>query len=271
MHKLLLVLAIIFLQLETRSQWSTASPQVQIMDTSFPMKSLGRERRICIYLPADYNNSNRRYPVLYMHDGQNLFDNRTSFMGEWGVDEMLDEQRVPYIVVAVDNGGDRRMNEYNPFDNERFGKGEGAAYLEFLVKELKPYVDRHYRTLKKARYTAIAGSSMGGLISFYAGVWYPSTFGQIGVFSPSFWIQPGPDTHAAQALNRRRHGRQQYYFYAGARESQTMVLDMEKVISSLQTVVPPAQIEKRISPIGEHNEMAWRLEMPRFLNWLKKP
>lgn len=272
MIRILLVLGMmVLLQINSQGQFSTASAQVQILDSAFPVKSLGRERRIWIYLPKDYATSKRRYPVLYMQDGQNLFDDRTAFLGEWGVDEILDRQQTPLIVVGIDNGGNKRMNEYNPFDHSQFGKGEGRAYLEFLVNELKPYIDRHYRTQKRARYTAIAGSSMGGLISFYAGLWYPSSFGQIGVFSPSFWIQPDISRLAGQTFNRRKHARQRYYFYAGAKESKDMVGDMEKLMESLQPVIPPEQIIKRVSPIGEHKEIAWRSELPNFIQWLKLP
>ncbi|KYP16041.1 alpha/beta hydrolase-fold protein [Flavihumibacter sp. CACIAM 22H1] len=253
--------------IQTNAQFSTASSQVQIIDTAFPIKSLGRERRIWIYLPADYTSSRQRYPVLYMQDGQNLFDAVTSFAGEWGVDEELDRSRLPLIVVGIDNGGVHRMNEYNPMDHERFGKGEGRAYLEFLVKELKPYIDQHYRTKKQAKYTGIAGASMGGLIAYYAGLWYPQEFGKIGVFSPSFWISPGLEQLSVATLRKRRHARQQYYFYAGKKESPGMVSDMEKIMATLEPILPPSSLVKRISPVGEHTEAAWRSELPRYLSW----
>ena len=267
MHKAGLGLLLFLNYFSAEAQFSTASPQVQIMDSSFPVKSLGRERRIWIYLPEEYASSGKRYPVLYMHDAQNLFDAATSFAGEWGVDEELDRMKLPMIVVGIDNGGMKRMNEYNPEDHERFGKGEGRAYLEFLVKELKPYIDRQYRTKKQAKYTGIAGSSMGGLISYYAGLWYPKTFGKIGVLSPSFWIAPQLQNLTKETIHSRRHARQSYYFYAGAKESKTMVSDMEAMISTLQEAAPTIQTTKRVSPIGEHNEAAWRSELPNFLRF----
>src|SRR6185436_17362584 len=97
-----------------------------------------------LYLPKGYKQSKKRYPVLYMHDGQNLFDDSTSFSGEWKVDETLDLLENPCIVVGIDNGGLKRMNEYNPHDTEQFGKGEGHQYLEFIAKTLKPYIDKKY-------------------------------------------------------------------------------------------------------------------------------
>ncbi len=148
---------------------STANKQVKIIGSNFFIPQLNRYRRIWIYLPVSYATSGKKYPVLYMHDGQNVFDDSTSFSGEWGVDETLDTLEIKtkeVIVVAIDNGGDKRMNEYSPYDMDRFGKGEGDLYVDFLVNTLMPYINRNYRTKKYGRNTFVAGSSMGGLISF---------------------------------------------------------------------------------------------------------
>src|SRR5688572_5693584 len=149
---------------DTWAKKNTASPNVRIIDTAFFIPQLNRTRRIWIYLPEDYATGTKRYPVLYMHDGQNLFNEATAFAGEWGVDETLDTARKKCIVIGIDNGGLKRMNEYNPYDNDRFGKGEGKQYIDFIAKTLKPYIDKKYRTLKDKKNTIIAGSSMGGLI-----------------------------------------------------------------------------------------------------------
>ena len=120
-----------------------------------------------------------------MHDGQNVFDDASSYSGEWGVDEALDSMAAgcrEIIVVAIDNGGDKRMNEYSPYDMERFGKGEGDAYAEFLVKTLMPYINKHYPASRKRKDQFIAGSSMGGLISLYTVLKYPRSFGAAGIF-----------------------------------------------------------------------------------------
>ena len=177
-----------------KAKQSTASRNVHVIDTAFFMPQLNRHRRIWIYLPEGYASSNKKYPVLYMHDGQNLFDEATGPFGEWGVDEALDTlgpHHKELIVVGIDNGAEKRLNEYSPYDMEKYGKGEGDQYVDFLVKTLKPFIDKHYRTKKDDDNTFIAGSSMGGLISFYAILKYPKVFGAAGVFSPAFWITPG--------------------------------------------------------------------------------
>ncbi len=173
-----------------RPKTSTAGKNVCIIDTAFLIPQLKRTRRIWIYLPDDYcDGTNKKYPVLYMHDGQNVFDEATSYSGEWGVDEFLDATSLSKcIVVAVDNGAIKRMNEYNPYDNEKFGKGEGDEYVDFIANTLRPFINKNYRTIKNKEHTFIAGSSMGGLISMYAVLKYPKLFGGAGVFSPSFWV-----------------------------------------------------------------------------------
>lgn len=152
----------------------TASPQVRIMDTAFLIPQLSRTRRIWVYLPKGYAGSSKIYPVLYLQDGQNLFNEKTAAFGEWGVDECLDslQQKTgkECIVVGIDHGGDKRLTEYNPYDHPQFGKGEGAAYAGFLAKTLKPYIDTKYRTKKGPENTFVAGSSMGALISLYTAI-----------------------------------------------------------------------------------------------------
>ncbi len=200
-----------------------------------------------------------------MHDGQNVFDDATSFSGEWGVDEFLDTTRSrPCIVVAVDHGGDKRINEYSPYDMEKFGKGEGDAYVDFLVNTLKPYIDKHYRTLKDRENTFVAGSSMGGLISMYAILKYPKTFGGAGVFSPSFWIAP-KIYDAIKEKGEKIKGK--IYFYAGKQESENMVTDMLKAFEKMSDV-SKAGMTTVIRDDGKHNEATWRKEFPLFYSWL---
>ena len=245
---------------------STASKNVHVLDTAFYIPQLKRYRRIWIYLPPSYFSSKKRYPVLYMHDGQNLFDAATSFSGEWGVDEVLDEESGELIVVGVDNGGEKRIHEYAPYDMPTYGQGEGEAYVSFLVKTLQPYIHKHYRAQKKGRFNFIAGSSMGGLISFYALLKYPDSFGGGGIFSPAFWINPeikNIDPKQAKKLKGK------IYFFAGQQEAEPVVSDMLYVAEQIQKH-SRAKIQVVVRPEGEHNEATWRKEFPLFYQWLMK-
>lgn len=153
---------------------------------------LANHRDVLVYLPPSYGRSDRRYPVLYMHDGQNLFDPATSFAGEWGVDETMEQlaysEGVEAIVVGVPNAGRFRVDEYSPFVEPRLGGGRGDSYLGFLSYTLKPLIDRDFRTVPDRSHTGLLGSSMGGLISLYGYFGYSDTFGLAGVMSPSLWF-----------------------------------------------------------------------------------
>lgn len=246
---------------------STASNNVHIIDTAFRIPQLNRVRRIWIYLPPDYSASNSRYAVMYMHDGQNVFDDSTSFAGEWGVDELMDSigaKKKEMIVVGIDNGGAKRINEYCPYDMERFGKGEGDQYLEFLVKTLKPYIDKNYRTKKDKQDTYIAGSSMGGLISMYAVLKYPKVFGGAGVFSPAFWVGPKIFDDIEK---KGRQVNSKIYLYCGGQENETMEPDMMKAFEEMRSV-SKSKMETSVRPDGKHTESVWREEFPLFYLWL---
>lgn len=245
----------------------TASPQVHIISEKFDMPQLGRQRRVWIYLPAGYQSSTKKYPVIYMHDGQNLFDAYTSGYGEWGIDEILDTfpDKEESIVVGIDHGGDYRITEYDPYDS-KYGKGRGADYVDFLAKTLKPYIDSSYRTLSDARHTTTAGSSMGGLISMYAVLRYPKIFGNAGIFSPAFWIAP-PIYQLAQQQQLPAYSR--FYFVCGDAEGETMVADMQKMVDIIRKngkneAKTPVVIVKGAS----HNEKQWNGDFPGFYKWL---
>jgi predicted alpha/beta superfamily hydrolase len=253
--------------IERKPRFSTAGKNVHIVDTAFLIPQLNRTRRVWIYLPADYATSKRHYPVLYMHDGQNVFDDRTSFAGEWSVDETLDSisnHGREMIVVAVDHGGDKRANEYCPYDMEKYGKGEGDNYVDFLVKTLKSFIDKNYRTEKNKKNTFIAGSSMGGLISMYAVLKYPKVFGGAGIFSPAFWIGPkifDDITARGAEVNSK------IYFYCGAQEGETMRPDTERAFSYMRKV-SKSRMVCVVRADGKHSEMVWREEFPLFYLWL---
>jgi len=166
----------------------TASPQVKIVDTAFNIPELNRKRRVWVYLPKNYATTNKTYPVMYLNDGQNLFNEQTAAFGEWGIDECLDSLQNQIgketIIVGIDNGLGKRMTEYNPYDHVQFGKGEGKAYTNFLVNTLKPFIDSKYRTKKSVENTFIGGSSMGADISLYACLNI-----QISMAAPYYFLQ----------------------------------------------------------------------------------
>ena len=246
---------------------STAAANVQVLPQRFAMPELGRDRTLRLYLPPSYGSGNARYPVVYMHDGQNLFDAATAYAGEWGVDEALNEmaqrQGFEAIVVGIDNGGARRMTELNPYDHPRFGKGEGAAYLQFLVSVVKPYIDNHYRSLPGREHTAVVGSSMGGVISHAAILRYPQVFGLAGVLSPAYWTAPGMfDEVRLQPLP----GDARVYLSMGELEGQEANSDVSRM-QALMAKQAAAVTLHRV-PGAEHNEAAWRAEFKTVLNWL---
>jgi predicted alpha/beta superfamily hydrolase len=241
-----------------------------VLPTPFVIPGLNRQRTVRIYLPPGYENAQRRYPVLYMHDGQNLFDDATAYAGEWGVDESLNalasSHGLKLIVVGIDNGGAERIHELNAWDNPEYGKGEGAAYAAFIVEVLKPWVDQHYRTQPDRRHTAIMGSSMGGLICSYAISRYPQVFGAAGIFSPAYWLAPQV---FADTESRPPPPGERIYFYAGGSESEAMLPDMQRMVALLRRMgLAVRDLEVRVNPVGRHNEAAWRAEFPRAVEWL---
>lgn len=252
-------------QFVSKQKISTASKNVLIIDTIFYIPQLKRKRTIRIYLPEDYATSKQRYPVLYMQDGQNLFDEATSFAGEWGVDEFMDSMKLKKtIVVGIDNGADKRMNEYNPYNHKNFGVGEGNEYINFLVKTLKPFIDKKYRTLNDKQNTSISGSSMGGLISFYALVKYPGLFGAAGVYSPSFWLAPGlfeSIKTKGKLINSK------IYFFAGKLEGDKMVNDAWRMYEAMHKV-SKSKMKLVIKDDGKHNETTWRNDFPNFYKFV---
>lgn len=255
-----------------KTKKSTASKNVKIIDTAFHIPQLNRMRRVLIYLPDNYATSGKRYPVMYLHDGQNVFDDATSYAGEWGIDEYLDSTKASQcIVVAIDNGGNKRMNEYCPYDftlnplKPKENKGEGVQYVDFLAKTLKPFIDKKYRTLKNKKNTFTTGASMGGLISLYAVLKYPKVFGGAGVFSPSVWICKEDLLKLVKTTGKKANSK--IYFYCGKLEGPGMVPDMLKAFEEL-AAVSKSKMTTVIRNDGKHNEPTWRKEFPFFYEWI---
>lgn len=182
-----------------------------ILQHDLYIEPLNRKRRVRVYLPYNYDQTDERYPVFYMQDGQNLMCDEEAYGGaSWGVTDQYNSIGQPQvIVVGIDHGVEFRFNEYSPFPGDELARklyrentdehgmglqvpacygGEGKEYLEWLSFKLKPFIDRQYRTLADQKHTSIIGSSMGGLISLYAGLYYPQIYGNLGVLSPAFWF-----------------------------------------------------------------------------------
>ncbi len=260
---------------------STASDNVHLLDSAFYIPQLARHRKIWIYLPEDYETSGKRYPVLYMHDGQHLFDEATSQgrIGpiEWGVDEVVDSATDKCIIVAINHQTDYkdRLPEYYFRTNIDYPEVEGPQYMDFIVKTLKPYIDSHYRTRPDKAHTGLAGSSMGGLITFYGGLNHPDIFGALGVFSPSIWLDYGNIENELTSLtNIANIHTQRYYFYAGMSENRLkpdstfvhMSDDVQRAIGLLRTAADP-EIKLSVREDGRHGALYWREAFPAFYQW----
>lgn len=251
--------------------WHTAVGNTHVVTIDFPMGySLGN-RKIWIYLPQDYYTSTADYPVLYLQDAQNLFDEvYTAFGTEWGIDEAMqtleDSAYTKAIIVGIDNGGANRLNEYSPWVNSQYGGGQGEYYASFLVNNLKPFIDANFRTLPSREHTGVGGSSMGGLISMYTLLEYQQVFSKALIFSPSFWFSDSCFTHAAAS------GFQQackIYFLSGLNESNDMVPDMNQMKNTLiATGHSAANMPVFVWADGQHSEWFWKREYPSGFKFL---
>jgi predicted alpha/beta superfamily hydrolase len=253
---------------EDKPRPHTALPSVHVLEP-MAMPGLDRSRIVRVYLPPSYDTAaEKRYPVIYMHDGQNLFDDATSYVGEWGVDETMDalakETGFEAIVVGIDHGAEKRINELGPWTNERFGKSEGEPYMKFVVDVVKPYVDTHYRSKPGREDTAVMGSSMGGLMSHYAILKYPAVFSKAGVLSPAYWVNP---EITAYTREHPASSDARIYLYAGGKEGAEMVDGFRAMAQELRKM-GSGQLEARLVEENNHNETAWRGEFPLVVKWL---
>jgi predicted alpha/beta superfamily hydrolase len=248
----------------------TAGPGVRILE---PMRiaPLGRDRTIRLYLPPGYETSGKRYPVLYMHDGQNLFDDATSYVGEWGVDEALDAlagEGLELIVVGIDHGGEKRFNELSPWPHAQFGRGENVPYTQFVVDVVKPFVDANYRTKPGRADTGIMGSSMGGIASHYALYARPQVFSKAGIFSPAYWTGPAIEAWTAE---KSLPPDTRVYMNMGEKEGGDMGRPFAPMSALVQADVAPGAFHAEVVPGAEHNERFWRDEFPKAVRFLYFP
>jgi predicted alpha/beta superfamily hydrolase len=250
----------------------TAAANVQILSNSFGIPQLSTTRRIWLYLPPDYNTSTKNYPVLYMQDGQNLFDNLTSFSGEWQVDETLNtlfnQGDYGAIVVGIDNGGSERLNEYSPWVNPQYGGGDGDDYAAFMANTLKPYIDSNYRTRPEPTMNALIGSSMGGLIATYGACEFPNAFLKVGSLSPAYWFALSDlNTYINTSVSGLQNHRM--YFVAGTNESATMVTNITTVRNNLLAKgLTAVNAFTKFDSYGTHTEGYWKGEFGALYQWL---
>jgi predicted alpha/beta superfamily hydrolase len=262
----------------------THTGTVQVLN-GFESPQVGNSRSIYVYLPPGYNDDpKRRYPVLYVHDGQNLFDAGSAFAGvEWGLDESAEKLMStgavrPAIIVGIGNTP-ARHREYSPYDDARLGRGAGDRYLQFVVDTLKPYIDKNYRTLPEREHTFIGGSSLGGLISLHALLKYPNVFGGAAVISPA--LQVGRRQMLKDAANFEFVRPLRVWLDIGSREGElsesgdatTAVADARELAKLLEQGGLTTGAELHFEEIagGEHNEAAWAARADRILQYLLSP
>jgi predicted alpha/beta superfamily hydrolase len=245
-------------------------PKIELLGDSFDAARLGASRRVHVLLPHDYADSGKRYPVLYLHDGQNLFGGGAGY-GSWEVDQRMavlaGRRHHEVILVSIDHANDERIREFT-FHRTRAGTGRGQYYLDFLRHTVKPLVDARFRTLPDAAHTGVGGSSLGGLISIYAGLMHPDTFGRLMVFSPSLWISP---KIYFDAIRFQAPVPMKIYTYGGEQESKYMVPNIERFKEALaRQNYGGHSIEMHLSvdPTGLHQEVHWGREFPKAVEWL---
>lgn len=246
----------------------------------FESKILTNKRTIRVYLPENYFNSSEYYPVIYAQDGQNLFFDQNNEM-KWDLDKSIEKLTKEgiikdVVVVGIDHMGVDRITEYTPFPFSSYGGGKGKLYGEFLVKELKPFIESNFRVKTNREDVAVMGSSLGGLISLYIGMWYPEEFGIIGSVSPSYWW--GLDKNLAEVSNSIKSLKtQKIYIDMGYREQSTMF--KEKNARGISNVIYTTKemfllLQKNGSYpnllyiedlAGEHNELNWKRRITNFL------
>lgn len=245
-------------------------PKIRLISEEFEIPQLNKTRKVWALLPHDYNTSEESYPVIYLQDAQNLFNENAEY-GNWQIDKKLavmsDYGIGKIIVIAVEHGESERLQEYN-VGKTVLGIGSGKKYIRFITDTLKPFVDNTYRTKPEREFTGIGGSSMGGLVSIFSGLIYPEVFGKLMVFSPSLWVIPKIKfgfLDFFEPLETR------LYLYAGGDESEMMVKHVTKFRKRLlkrESLKGKMKIRLSINDEGKHNETYWSDEFPKAIEWL---
>jgi alpha-glucosidase len=272
-NKFLLILLLHLFCIKVTAQ-STASKQVTTFIIEAPQ--LNTQKKIWVYLPKDYQNSKKSYSVIYMHDAQNLFDAVTSYVGEWEIDEYLDSiDANESLIIGIEHGNEKRIDEFTPYVNEKYGGGKGNEYLSFIINTLKPYIDLNFKTQTNNLNTTIWGSSLGGLISLFAIIKYPKTFSKAGIFSPAFWINNNELFEFVKKSEIDPNAK--FFFLIGSQEGETlksasnMVSDQHEMVQLLldKGIIDKNIIDKVI-PDGHHNQILWSTNFAEAYQWLIK-
>jgi len=244
-------------------------PQVLLISDEFEIPQLNKTRKIWALLPHDYDSSTESYPVMYLQDAQNLFNEDAPY-GNWEIDKKLAvmaEYKIgKIIIIAIEHAEEDRIKEYN-VGKTVLGKGQGKKYIRFVTETLKPFIDSNFRTKKGREHTGIGGSSMGGLISVFCGLMYPEIYGKLMIFSPSLWVVPKLtiDSDTVKTEDTK------IYLYAGGDESATMiehVRSFKKNMIASEFVKDKMKINLSINMQGKHNERYWSDEFPKAIEWL---
>lgn len=241
-------------------------PSPEILQLSIYSPQLTTEKNIRVLLPENYREHGTPHPVIYMHDAQNLFDASTAYAGEWEVDETLKRLSSDHIVIGIDHGNEKRIDELTPYPNEEYGGGRGGEYADFIVNTLKPMIDERYNTFPDRKNTLICGSSLGGLISHYMILSYPETFGGAILFSPSYWFSEKifELTNEEDATDKPM-----IYLATGALEPGSTVPNHKKMVSLLEEHgYSTENLKAVVREGGEHNEAFWRSEFPKAMIWI---
>ena len=247
---------------------------IKVEKIQIPELPTKKPRRLYVYTPKGYEDSAERYPVLYMYDGHNVFYNSHATYGRsWGMKEYLEKTKAKMILVAVECNpeGNRRLNEYTPWSFKGPGIGfieaRGRETMEWIVNELKPRIDREYRTLPDREHTAIAGSSMGGIMTLWSAVEYNSVFSRAAALSPSLWDNPRSMRTLIEKSSLQHPTR--IYMDLGTGELEGDPRPIEAMFDLAKRLTKAgADVAARAVPDAMHNEAAWEKRIPVFMEFL---
>jgi len=253
-----------------------ASPGQLRKFEKYRSRFLPRTRDLIVYLPPGYEeNAYSRYPVLYLQDGQNLFDGSTSFIPgmDWHVkdtaDQLIGQGAIrPLIIVGIYNTGKWRLGEYTPSRDKKMGGGKADRYGQMLLEEIKPFVESQYRTLSGPANTGLGGSSLGGLLAIYLGLRFPQVFGKLAVLSPSVWWNRGWILNFASRV--ALPGRPRIWLDVGTKEGGRSAENVRRLCNVLVEKGWHEGGDLRFEVISgaEHNEAAWAQRVGPFLQFL---